>query len=111
MVLRDGTQKCGEPSSGAMQAGADGADGDGENEGDLLVSEFLEFAEDDNLLEEEREIFESFANGGDGFGASELLGWIVVGRWRIEGLVRGVYGDEALIALKMTPELATGDTT
>jgi hypothetical protein len=92
-----------------MQAGADGADGDGEDEGDLLVGELLELAEDDDLFEEEGKVFESFADGGDGLGAGELLGWIVVGGWRIEGLVWRVDGDEALAAFKVTPELAAGD--
>ena len=110
MVLRDGTQKGGEPGPGAMEAGADGADGDGEDKGDLLIGELLEFAEDDDLFEKERKVFESFAYGGDVLGARELLGGIVVGGWRIEGFVRSVDGDEALAALEVTPELAAGDS-
>jgi hypothetical protein len=112
VVLRDGAQKCGEPGAGAMQAGADGANGDGEDEGDLLVGELLELAEDDDLFEEERKVFEPFADGGDGLGAGELLDWIVVGGWGIEGFVYrvdGVDGDEALVAFEVTPELAAGD--
>ena len=40
-----------------MQAGADGADGYGEDEGDLLVGELFELAEDDDLFEKERKVF------------------------------------------------------
>ena len=109
MVLRDGTQKGGEPGACAMKAGADGADRDGEDEGDLLVGELLEFAEDDDLFEKERKVFESFADGGDGLGASELFGWAVIGGGRIEGLVRCVDGDETLAEFEVTPELTAGD--
>jgi len=96
-----------------MKAGADGANGDGEDEGDLLVGEILEFAEDDDLFEKERKVFESFADGGYGLGAGELFGRVVVGRGRIEGLgvgIHGIDGDETLVALEMTPELAAGDS-
>jgi hypothetical protein len=109
VVLRDGTQECGELGAGAVEARADGSDGDVEDEGDLLVAEFLEFAENDDLFEEEREIFKTFADGGDGFGTGEVLGGVVVEGGRIEGLVGGVDGDEALGTLEVTPELAASD--
>ena len=96
-----------------MQTGADGADGDGEDEGDLLVGKLFEVAEDDDLFEKKRKVFESFADGGDRLGASELFGWVVVGGWGIEGIFYGVWrfdGNEALVALEVTPELAAGDS-
>ena len=73
------TQERGEPGAGAVEARAHGADGDGEDEGDLLVGQLFEFAKDDDLFEEEREFVEAVADGGDGFGAGEVLGGVVVG--------------------------------
>jgi len=106
------TQERGEPGAGAVEARAHGADGDGEEEGDLLVGQLFEFAKDDDLFEEEREFVEAVADGGDGFGAGEVLGGVVVGGGGIEGLGVGVGrvdGDEALCALEVAPELAPGD--
>lgn len=93
-----------------MQARPDSADGDCEDEGYLLVGKFFKLAENDDLLEEEGKVFEAFADDGDGLGAGELLGGVVVGRWWIEGLIGGFEGDEALAAVEVTPELTAGDS-
>jgi hypothetical protein len=95
-----------------VEARAHGPDGDGEDEGDLLVGQLFEFAEDDDLFEEEWEFVEALADGGDGFGAGQVLGGVQVGGGGIEGLgvgVGGVDGDETVGALEVTPELAAGD--
>ena len=92
-----------------MQARANGSDGDGEDESDLLVGELLELAEDDDLFEEQRKCIEAIAESGEGFGAGQVLGRPLIERGRVEGLVGRVDGDEALAAFEMTPELAAGD--
>jgi hypothetical protein len=62
-----------------VEARAHGSDGDVEDERDLLVGKFFKLAEDDDLFEEERKVFEAFANDGDGLGAGEELCGVIVG--------------------------------
>lgn len=92
-----------------MQARANGADGDVEDEGDLLVGELFEFAEDDDLFEDEGERVEAFAEGSECFSARKRLAGAFVKGWRVKRIVGRVDGDEALGAFEVTPELAASD--
>jgi hypothetical protein len=62
-----------------MQARADGADGDVENYGDLLVGELFEIAEDDDFFEQEGKRFQAFMEGSEGLGPGEEFGGTFVG--------------------------------
>jgi hypothetical protein len=92
-----------------MQAGTDCADWDVEDEGDLLVGQLFELAEDDDLFEDDGQRVKAIAKYGEGFGAGEEFGGAFVEGGRVEGFVGGVYGDEALGAFQVAPQLTAGD--